>query len=72
MELSLNMWVHFFMELFSQSQEDMNVMLENWLSVAGGDRWYVLCDLYEDDGIDLKDWAKFVSDWQWQAGWYEP
>jgi hypothetical protein len=52
--------------------EDFAVFSQSWLSSSGQDRWYLLCDLYEDDEINISDLAEFANDWLWQADWYEP
>jgi hypothetical protein len=52
--------------------EDFGVFSQSWLSSPGQERWYVLCDLYEDDEINISDLAEFANDWLWQGSWYEP
>jgi hypothetical protein len=52
--------------------EDFVVFSQSWLSSSDDIDWYILCDLYEDDGIDFADFAEFANDWLWQADWYEP
>jgi len=52
--------------------EDLGVFVQLWLSSSADIDWYILCDLYEDNGIDFADFAEFANDWLWQAGWYEP
>lgn len=50
--------------------EDLSIFVQVWLSAASDNSWRVLCDLYEDNFIDLSDWAEFADDWLWQAEWY--
>jgi hypothetical protein len=50
---------------------DLSVLLHSWLAVEGDANWYVLCDLFTNQQVDLKDYARFASDWLWQADWYE-
>ena len=50
--------------------DDMRRFMEAWLSQQGDERWYVLCDLYPDGIINVKDFASLVRDWFWQASWY--
>jgi len=52
--------------------EDLGVFVQSWLSSSDDIDWYILCDLYEDDGIDFADFAEFANDWLWRADWYEP
>ena len=52
--------------------DDFGVLGNSWGTGPGDDKWYVLCDLYEDEQIDALDMAEFVKDWLWQADWYEP
>ena len=37
-----------------------------WPSSKGGEKWYVLCDLWEDGVIGLDDVGVFVEDWLWE------
>ena len=50
--------------------KDFVVFGRSWRSSIGEENWYVLCDLYEDDQIDISDLAEYVNDWLWQANWY--
>lgn len=50
--------------------EDVVIFAEAWMSIPGNETWYVLCDLYEDEQIDLTDFAEFAKDWLWRAAWY--
>jgi len=52
--------------------EDLCVFVQSWLTTPIDIDWYILCDLIEDDQIDLKDYADFAADYLWQASWYEP
>jgi predicted outer membrane repeat protein len=52
--------------------EDLGVFVQSWLTTPIDIDWYILCDLIEDDQIDLKDYADFAADYLWQASWYEP
>lgn len=52
--------------------DDLLVMAAFWLSDAGSQAWYPLCDLDGDTKIDMADWSAFGKDWQWQADWYGP
>ena len=45
-------------------------MRGSWDTIEGQERWYVLCDLWEDGVIDIGDLAAFVDDWMWEADWY--
>jgi len=47
------------------------IFVQAWLSGRGGPKWDVLCDLHEDEFVDLADWADLAKDWLWQADWYE-
>jgi len=49
---------------------DLAIFLQSWLAAEGEPNWYVLCDLYEDQQIDLRDYGQFAADWLWQAEWY--
>ena len=50
--------------------EDLIIFVPVWLRRPGQENWYTLCDLYEDEQIDLVDWADFAKDWLWQASWH--
>lgn len=50
---------------------DLSIFLESWLAVEGDASWYVLCDLFDNQQIDMMDYAQFAADWLWQAEWYE-
>lgn len=50
---------------------DLWVFMKSWLAVEGEPNWYVLCDLYEDQQIDMCDYGRFAADWLWEADWYE-
>jgi hypothetical protein len=52
--------------------EDFSIFSQSWPENVPDDEWYVLCNLYEDEKIDAMDMAEFVSDWLWEADWYEP
>ena len=49
----------------------MATFVQAWLSSPGEPKWDVLCDLYENELIDLADWAELAKDWLWRADWYE-
>ena len=51
--------------------EDVATFVQAWLSGPGEPKWDVLCDLYENELIDLADWAELAKDWLWRADWYE-
>jgi len=51
------------------SIEDVAVFVQTWLSGPSEPKWNALCDLYEDQFIDLADWAELAKDWLWQADW---
>jgi hypothetical protein len=50
--------------------EDLGVFSRSWDTMEGEGNWYVLCDLWEDDVIEVGDLAAFVDDWMWEADWY--
>jgi hypothetical protein len=50
---------------------DLSILLRSWLTVESDTNWYVLCDLFNDQQINLIDYALFAADWLWQAQWYE-
>jgi hypothetical protein len=50
---------------------DLSIFLDSWLAVEGDANWYVLCDLFDNQQIDMVDYAQFAADWLWQAEWYE-
>jgi subtilisin family serine protease len=50
---------------------DLSIFLDSWLAVEGDASWYVLCDLFDNQQIDMVDYAQFAADWLWQAEWYE-
>ena len=50
---------------------DLAVLSGSWGTAEGELNWYVLCDLWEDDVIDIGDLAAFVEDWMWVAEWVE-
>jgi subtilisin family serine protease len=50
---------------------DLSILLRSWLTVESDTNWYVLCDLFNDQQIDMIDYALFATDWLWQAQWYE-
>lgn len=52
--------------------EDLGIFVQSWLTSPIDIDWYVLCDLYEDDGINLVDYADFVADYLWEASWHGP
>jgi len=47
--------------------DDLLVLMIEWLD-AGSE---LESDLYDDDFIDLADWALFAEQWLWQGGWYQ-
>lgn len=49
---------------------DLSVLLGSWLAADGDVHWKPLCDLYEDQRIDLADYVRFAADWLWQADWH--
>jgi hypothetical protein len=51
--------------------DDFGVLGNSWGTGLGDDKWYVLCDLWEDEVIDITDLAVFVEDWMWEAEWFE-
>jgi hypothetical protein len=48
---------------------DFVIFSHSWRTGTGDERWYVLCDLFEDGQIDLDDLAEFVNNWLWQGFW---
>lgn len=50
---------------------DLSVLLDGWLAVEGEANWHVLCDLFENQKIDMMDYARFAADWLWEAQWYQ-
>jgi predicted outer membrane repeat protein len=44
---------------------DFSVLGGSWGAEKGEVNWYVLCDLWEDDVIDVGDLAAFVDEWMW-------
>jgi predicted outer membrane repeat protein len=52
-------------------ERDMSILLTSWLTSEIDAGWYILCDLFEDNHIDMLDYALFASDWLWQGQWYE-
>jgi hypothetical protein len=50
---------------------DLSVLSGSWETQEGGERWYVLSDLFEDGVIGFDDLVLFVGDWMWQAEWAE-
>ena len=50
---------------------DLSLLLNSWLAVEGEANWYVPCDLFIDQQIDMMDYARFAADWLWQADWYQ-
>jgi parallel beta-helix repeat protein len=51
--------------------EDLAMFVQAWLTTPDQQAWDVLCDLYEDELVDLTDWAELAKNWLWQAEWYE-
>jgi uncharacterized protein (DUF362 family) len=54
--------------------EDVAIFVQAWLSGPSGpdqSAWDVLCDLYQDEFVDLADWAELAKDWLWWADWYK-
>jgi len=47
--------------------EDVAIFVQTWLNGPSGPKWDVLCDLHEDEFVDLADWAELAKDWLWQA-----
>ena len=45
--------------------DDFSVLGNSWGSIEGGEKWYVLCDLWEDGVIGLDDVVVFIEDWLW-------
>jgi len=52
--------------------EDLGIFVQSWLADPADINRYILCDLIDDEQIDLKDYADLAADYLWQAGWYEP
>ncbi len=52
--------------------DDLNILMQAWLSETGTGNWNEMCDLVSDDQITFQDFAEFALDWLWQARWYEP
>lgn len=52
--------------------EDFSVFGRSWQSNKGDENWYVLCDLYKDEQINILDLAEYAKDWLWQASVGEP
>jgi subtilisin family serine protease len=50
---------------------DLSVLVDSWLAVEGDENWYVLCDLFIDQQIEMMDYAVLADDWLWQADWYQ-
>jgi subtilisin family serine protease len=50
---------------------DLSILLDRWLAVEGDASWYSLCDLYNNQQIDMMDYAGFAADWLWRDQWYE-
>ncbi|MBN1796696.1 MAG: S8 family serine peptidase [Sedimentisphaerales bacterium] len=49
---------------------DLSILSRSWLTEENDVNWYVLCDLYDDQKIDMIDYALFAADWLWQGQWY--
>ncbi|MHC4553675.1 MAG: hypothetical protein ACYSUT_13070, partial [Planctomycetota bacterium] len=49
---------------------DFEIFSSAWGTVPSDSDWYLLCDLVEDDLIDLSDLQQLCADWLWQASWY--
>ena len=50
--------------------EDFAVFSRSWDTTPSQTNWYVLCDLFEDDAIDINDLAALVADWIWVTEWH--
>lgn len=46
---------------------DFSVLSSSWNTCPDDENWYVLCDLWKDDEIDIFDLVVFVEDWLWGA-----
>lgn len=52
--------------------EDFTCFAAAWGSSSADPDWYLLCDLHQDDVIDLNDLEMLAKDWLWQAAWFNP
>jgi len=50
--------------------QDFAVFSRSWDTTPSQANWYVLCDLFEDDIIDINDLAALADDWLWYPDWY--
>ena len=46
------------------------VLGQVWSSSIGEGNWYLLCDLYQYEQINISDLAEYVNNRLWQASWY--
>ena len=49
---------------------DFAVFSRSWDTQPTNENWYVLCDLFEDDTIDINDLAALAADWIWVTEWH--
>ena len=50
--------------------EDFAVFSRSWDTQPTNENWYILCDLVEDDIIDINDLAALAADWIWVTEWH--
>ncbi|MHC5138580.1 MAG: right-handed parallel beta-helix repeat-containing protein [Planctomycetota bacterium] len=50
---------------------DFEIFSSAWGTTSSDADWYLLCDLAEDDFVDLSDLQQLCTDWLWQTDWYE-
>jgi parallel beta-helix repeat protein len=50
---------------------DFEMFSSAWGTTPSDTDWYLLCDLVEDDTIDLNDLQQLCEDWLWQADWHQ-
>jgi hypothetical protein len=49
---------------------DFAVFSRSWDTQPTSENWYILCDLFEDDIIDINDLAALAADWIWVTEWH--